>query len=98
VKLVDWEPRNGLALSAVEADGELWFSTRTLASLFDVTKQNIQMHVRDLRESGQIVTETFFSLQQVEGGRSVTRQIKHHTLEIAHAIAIRSRACPKFCV
>lgn len=91
VKSIDWEPRKTLALSAVEADGELWLSTRTLASLFGVTTQNIQMHVRDLRDSGQTVTERLFSVSQLEGERSVTRRIKHYPLDLAHAVAIRSQ-------
>jgi hypothetical protein len=91
VKSVIWEPGSAMALSVVEADGELWFSSRTLASLFGVTKQNIQIHIRDLREAGQTVTEKSISVEQVEGLRSVTRQVKHFPFEIAHAIAIRSQ-------
>jgi hypothetical protein len=91
VKSIVWEPRNALALSVVEADGELWFSSRTLASLFGVTTQNIQIHIRDLREAGQTVTDKSISVEQVEGLRSVMRRIKHYPFEVAQAIAIRSQ-------
>ena len=88
---VSWTPDASITLSAFEANGDLWFTSRTLGTLFGVTVQNIQIHVRDLQDSGQPVVEVSFPVKQSEGSRAVTRRIKHYPFEIAHAIAVRSR-------
>lgn len=91
LKAVTWKPRDAVVLSVIEANGDLWFSTKTLGALFGVTTQNIQIHIRDLRDAGQSFTGRLIAVAQAEGMRSITRRIKHYSFEVAHAIAIRSQ-------
>lgn len=78
-------------LTVVEANGDLWFAQKTLAALFGVTKQNVQIHIRDLLVAGQPIAVASFAIEQVEGVRAVRRLIKHYPFEAAHAIAVRSQ-------
>jgi very-short-patch-repair endonuclease len=91
VQSVFWSPHPSIQLLVFEAEGDLWFASKTLARLFSVTVQNIQIHLRDLQESGQQVSEVAFPVEQTEGVRAVSRQIKHYPFEIAHAIAVRAQ-------
>lgn len=78
-------------LHVVEANGDLWFSQKTLAALFGVTKQNVQIHIRDLQEAGQPTSGEAYAIDQAEGARTVKRLIRHYPFEVAHAIAVRSQ-------
>lgn len=78
-------------LHVVEAKGDLWFSQKTLAALFGVTKQNVQIHIRDLQEAGQPASGAAYAIDQAEGARTVKRLIRHYPFEVAHAIAVRSQ-------
>jgi very-short-patch-repair endonuclease len=78
-------------LHVVEAKGDLWFSQKTLAALFGVTKQNVQIHIRDLQEAGQPTSGVAYAIDQAEGARTVKRLIRHYPFEVAHAIAVRSQ-------
>jgi very-short-patch-repair endonuclease len=91
VKSIDWKPVDSMPLKIVEAKGDLWFSQKTLAALFGVTKQNVQIHIRDLREAGQPSFGLDCAIDQAEGSRTVKRLIKHYPFEVAHAIAVRSQ-------
>jgi very-short-patch-repair endonuclease len=86
-----WKPTNTLQLRTIHARDDIWFSSPTLATLFGVTTQNIQMHLRDLLEAGQPIVAATFSILQKEGSRTVKRGIKHYPFEAAHAIAMRSQ-------
>ena len=78
-------------LHVIEAKGDLWFSQKTLAALFGVTKQNVQIHIRDLQEAGQPTSGAAYAIDQAEGARTVRRLIRHYPFEVAHAIAVRSQ-------
>lgn len=86
-----WKPRATMVLSVIKSDRDLWFSAKTLAALFGVTTQNIQIHIRDLQEAGQTINSASIAVEQAEGMRLIKRKIKHYPFETAHAIAIRSQ-------
>lgn len=80
-----------MSLNVIEAKGDLWFSQKTLAALFGVSKQNVQIHIRDLQEAGQPTSGAAYAIDQAEGARTVKRLIRHYPFEVAHAIAVRSQ-------
>lgn len=91
MKSIVWKPLDSMNLHIVEAKGDLWFSQKTLAALFGVTKQNVQIHIRDLQEAGQPTSGAAYAIDQAEGARTVKRLIRHYPFEVAHAIAVRSQ-------
>ena len=91
MKSIVWKPVDSMNLHVIEAKGDLWFSQKTLAALFGVTKQNVQIHIRDLQEAGQPTSGAAYAIDQAEGARTVKRLIRHYPFEVAHAIAVRSQ-------
>lgn len=93
MKVFDWqpEPSEAKTLSVIFADNDLWFSHKTLSNLFNVTKQNISLYVKDIAITGLPTTERDFAIEQIEGKRTIRRQIKHFPFQIAHVIALRSQ-------
>lgn len=91
MKSIVWKPVDSMSLNVIEAKGDLWFSQKTLAALFGVSKQNVQIHIRDLQEAGQPTSGAAYAIDQAEGARTVKRLIRHYPFEVAHAIAVRSQ-------
>lgn len=81
----------GRSVQAILAGHDLWFSQKALATLYDTTTQNINIHISDMQAAGMLITAHDFEVPQREGSRSVRRRIKHYDVEIAHAIGIRSQ-------
>ena len=77
------------------ADETLWLSQALMAELFQVTPQNITLHLKALYAEGELDEEaTCKDYLQVrrEGARDVTRSIRHYNLEAILAVGFRVRS------
>ena len=71
--------------------GTVWLTQAQLAELFQTTPQNITLHLKAVYEDGELSEEaTCKSYLQVrqEGGRDVSRNLRHYNLEATHEAAI----------
>ena len=91
MKRLEWNPTPEILVAIVKTEGDLWFSSRCLAIVFGVSKQNISIHIGDLQQSGMNIMRRVITVAQNEGGRVVSRQITHYPFAIAHAIALRAQ-------
>ena len=76
-------------------DQSLWLTQALIAELFDVTKQNVTMHLAAIYAEGELVKEATcksFLQVQLEAGRSVSRQLKHYSLPAILAVGYRVRS------
>ena len=70
-------------------DETIWMNQKALTSLYQVTSQNITMHIQNIVNEGELDLEsTCKELLQVqkEGGRNVSRMIKFYNLDMVLAI------------
>lgn len=70
----------------------VWLSQRQMAELFDVTSDNISLHIRNVYGASELdeeATAEFFSVVQKEGNRSVRRRLKLYNLDIILAVGYR---------
>ena len=77
------------------ADQTLWLSQALMAELFQVTPQNITLHLQALYEDGEIAetaTCKEFSQVRAEGTRQVTRTVKFYSLDAILAVGYRVRS------
>lgn len=66
-------------------DGDLWLTQKLLGDLFDTTRNNITMHIKDIydfNELDEIATSKDFLLVQNEGNREVSRNVKYYNLDM----------------
>lgn len=73
--------------------GTVWLTQAQLAELFQTTPQNITLHLKAVYEEGELSEEaTCKSYLQVrqEGGRDVSRNLRHYNLEAILATAAPS--------
>lgn len=73
----------------------LWLSQALMAELFQVTPQNITLHLKALYSEGEIheaSTCKEYLQVQVEGERTIRRKIKHFNLDAILAVGFRVRS------
>ena len=73
-------------------DETIWMSQNELAKLFDTTKNNISLHMKNIFESGELeessTVKKFLTVQK-EGVRKVKREVIHYNLDAIIAIGYR---------
>ncbi|HBL28924.1 MAG TPA: hydroxyacid dehydrogenase [Acidobacteria bacterium] len=77
------------------AGGTVWLTQVLLAELFQTTKQNISLHIRNIFEEGELdpsATVKQYLTVQVEGNRRVRRSIDHYNLDVILAVGYRVRS------
>ena len=77
------------------ADETLWLSQALMAELFQVTAQNITLHLQALYAEGEIAEEATckeFLQVRLEGAREVKRSIRHYSLDAILAVGYRVRS------
>ena len=70
----------------------IWATQAQMAELFDVTPQNITLHLKRIYQEGELDVEvTCKKILQVreEGGREVTRQTKAYNLDAIISVGYR---------
>ena len=95
-ELILYRTEDGRAAVQLRAEeGTLWLTQGDIAALFGTTPQNITQHVKAIYTEGELTEgPTCKELLQVrpEGGREVTRTLKHYNLEMILAIGYRVRS------
>ncbi len=84
---------NGVEKVEVHFQGEtFWLSQRRMAELFDVEVNTINYHLKEIYQSGELQEEATirkFRIVQIEGGRSVTREVDFYNLDVIIAVGYR---------
>lgn len=75
--------------------GTVWLTQNELAELFDTTKQNVSLHIRNILEDGELAAEGTvkdYLTVQTEGSRRVNRSVQLYRLEMILAVGFRVRS------
>jgi hypothetical protein len=76
-------------------DQTVWLSQREIAELFDVSTDNISLHLKNLYEDGELsreATTAESSVVQTEGSREVRRPLTLYNLDAILAVGYRVRS------
>jgi hypothetical protein len=76
-------------------DHTVWLSQREMAQLFDVSTDNIGLHLKNIYEDSELnrkATTEESSVVQTEGGREVQRPVTLYNLEAILAVGYRVRS------
>jgi hypothetical protein len=80
----------------VRFEGEtVWLTQRQLAELYQVGVNTVNYHLKEIFEDGEIsegATIRQYRIVQIEGGRSVAREVEHYSLEAILAVGYRVRS------
>jgi len=76
-------------------EGTVWLSQNLIAELYQITKQNVSLHIRNILDDGELVTaatvKEYLTVQN-EGSRTVQRSIEYYNLDMILAIGYRVRS------
>ena len=73
----------------------LWLTQAQIAELFETTPQNVTLHLKGIFAEGELVeaaTCKDYLQVRLEGGREVSRKLKHYRLEAILAVGFRVRS------
>ena len=76
-------------------DETVWLTQKLMAELFQVTPQNITMHLKAIYAEGELAEEATckeFLQVRTEGNRRVSRDVRHYRLEAILAVGYRVRS------
>ncbi|UFS72656.1 virulence RhuM family protein [Geomonas sp. RF6] len=76
-------------------DGTVWMTQMEMAELFQSTKQNISLHIKNVLDEGELPEEATVKESltvQIEGGREVKRKIQLYNLDMILAVGYRVRS------
>jgi hypothetical protein len=75
--------------------GTVWLSQRQMAELFDVSQDNIGLHLKNIYDDGELIREATTeesSVVQTEGSRQVSRSLTLYSLDAILAVGYRVRS------
>lgn len=76
-------------------DESVWLSQAQMVELFQTSKQNISLHIRNIFEEGELddrSTVKEYLTVQSEGDRQVQRSIAHYNLDVIISVGYRVRS------
>ena len=76
-------------------DQTVWLSQRDMAQLFDVSTDNVGLHLKNIYEDGELrreATTEESSVVQIEGAREVRRLVTLYGLDAILAVGYRVRS------
>jgi len=95
-QIVIYKNENGQIKIDVRFENEtVWLSQNALAELFQTTKNNISLHVKNIFNEGELNQEATvkeFLTVQKEGSREVSRNIEHYNLDLIISVGYRIKS------
>ncbi|GGB24796.1 virulence RhuM family protein [Puia dinghuensis] len=77
------------------ADETVWLSQNQMADLFQTTKQNISLHIRNIFEENELddnsTVKEYLTVQN-EGNRQVKRKLTHYSLDVIISVGYRVKS------
>jgi hypothetical protein len=101
-QIIIYQTENGNTKIDVRLENEnVWLTQKTMAELFQTTVPNINMHLKNIFEEGELEENSTikdFLIVRIEGKREVSRRIDYYNLDaiISVGYRIKSHVATKF--
>ncbi len=94
--IIIYTPEDGSAEIDVRLiDETVWLSQQQMAVLYDTTKQNISLHIKNIFEEGELNESSTIKeilTVQKEGNRNVERNVKYYNLDMIISLGYRIKS------
>ena len=94
-QILIYEAKNGQTQIVVRLEEDtVWLNQDQMTELFDQTKQNISLHIRDIfneEELDEDSTVKYSLTVKKEGERNVSRKLKYYNLDVIISVGYRVR-------
>lgn len=85
-EILIYQTESGQTKIEVRLEGEsLWLCQADLAELYQTTIPNINMHIKNIYEEGELLDKATVKdclIVQTEGNRQISRHVKHYNLDM----------------
>ncbi len=94
--IIIYQTDNGLTKIDVKIEDEtVWLSQQQMAELYDTTKQNISLHIKNIFDENELnensTVKEFLTVQK-EGNRTVERNVKFYNLDMIISLGYRIKS------
>ena len=94
-EIVLYQPDETVRLEVRVEDNSVWLTQVQMAELFNATKQNVSLHIRNIYEEGEleeIATVKDYLTVRKEGNRMVRRHINCYNLDVIISVGYRVKS------
>ena len=95
-EMIIYQADDGRTKIDVHMENEtVWLSQAQMAELFQTTPQNITLHIKNVYSEGELSQDSTckdYLQVQNEGGRSVSRSVKHYNLDVIISVGYRVKS------
>lgn len=95
-EIIFYQTEDGVTRVQCRFENEtLWLTQAQIAELFQTTPQNVTLHLKAIYTEGELTEQATckdYLQVRAEGGREVTRKLRHYRLEAILAVAYRVRS------
>ena len=94
-EIILYQPDDTLTLDVRVEDESVWLTQAQMAELFQATKQNISLHIRNIYKEGELemrpTVKEYLTVQK-EGNRNVQRKISYYNLDVIISVGYRVKS------
>lgn len=95
-QVIIYKSIDGQSEISVQFEGEtVWLTQQQIAELFDTTKQNVNLHIQNIFNEGELLSEATVKKSltvQKEGAREVRRQLTYYNLDVIISVGYRIKS------
>ena len=95
-EIIIYQTQDGKTKIDVKLEDEtVWLSQQQMADLYDTTKQNISLHIKNIFDEEELIensTVKEFLTVQKEGNRNVERKVKYYNLDMIISLGYRIKS------
>lgn len=95
-EIIIYQTQDGQTKIDVKIENEtVWLTQNQMAELFQTTKQNISLHIKNIFEEGELTEDSTvkdYLTVQNEGSRKVSRNVTHYNLDVIISVGYRVKS------
>ena len=95
-EIIIYQTQDGQTKIDVRIENEtVWLTQNQMAELFQTTKQNISLHIKNIFEEGELTEDSTvkdYLTVQNEGSRTVSRNVTHYNLDVIISVGYRVKS------
>jgi hypothetical protein len=94
-EIILYQPDNSIKIEVKVEDENVWLTQLQMTELFETSKQNISLHVKNIIKEGELdepsTVKDFLTVQK-EGNRSVQRIVSYYNLDMIISVGYRVKS------
>lgn len=95
-EIIIYQTQDGQTKIDVRIENEtVWLTQNQMAELFQTTKQNISLHIKNIFEEGELTEDSTvkdYLTVKNEGSRKVSRNVTHYNLDVIISVGYRVKS------